>query len=429
MPAAGAIRVGGSPVYAEMAERPAAARPGARHSGQSRSNGRRGGCGVVEVARVAHRFLEALCEQTIAILHGDALALEDLLGARAVVLEALHQGVERLAAGRAEVACLWWRISPVAASITRSAEHSGQTTRRLFISAIESTSIETGLRPPARSPSSDITPSAPRWAFVRTLGPVIEPAARILRQRQLLAVMTARELKARYRGSVLGFLWSLVNPLLLLGVYTFVFSLVFQPRTRRPVALPGVPGRRHLPLGVGDVVAQRGHHLAHRQRGADPPLGLPGRAPAAGRGAVEPGQLPALGADRGRRAARRARSRLPGGRTLDRALAAGGGAASAVSLRRGARSRRARGPLQGRARPGRQPAHAGVLPDADPLLDRRGAAGEPARAHRVEPGDAVRARLPGRAVLRPRARAHGLGWGWRWRRWWRGDSAPGCSGA
>ncbi|HVR30136.1 MAG TPA: ABC transporter permease [Thermoanaerobaculia bacterium] len=50
------------------------------------------------------------------------------------------------------------------------------------------------------------------------------------KHRHLLAVMTARELKARYRGSVLGFLWSLANPLLLLGVYTFVFSLVFQPR-------------------------------------------------------------------------------------------------------------------------------------------------------------------------------------------------------
>jgi ABC-type polysaccharide/polyol phosphate export permease len=50
------------------------------------------------------------------------------------------------------------------------------------------------------------------------------------KHRQLLAVMTARELKARYRGSVLGYLWSLVNPLLLLAVYTFVFSLVFAPR-------------------------------------------------------------------------------------------------------------------------------------------------------------------------------------------------------
>ena len=47
---------------------------------------------------------------------------------------------------------------------------------------------------------------------------MIATATRILRQRQLLAVMTARELKARYRGSVLGFLWSLANPLLLLGV-------------------------------------------------------------------------------------------------------------------------------------------------------------------------------------------------------------------
>ncbi len=40
----------------------------------------------------------------------------------------------------------------------------------------------------------------------------------------------ARELKARYRGSALGFLWSLAQPLLLLAVYTFVFDLVFKPR-------------------------------------------------------------------------------------------------------------------------------------------------------------------------------------------------------
>lgn len=46
----------------------------------------------------------------------------------------------------------------------------------------------------------------------------------------LLGTLTSRELKARYRGSVLGFLWSLANPLLLLAVYTFVFSVVFQPR-------------------------------------------------------------------------------------------------------------------------------------------------------------------------------------------------------
>lgn len=44
-------------------------------------------------------------------------------------------------------------------------------------------------------------------------------------------MLVARELKARYRGSALGFLWSLAQPLLLLAVYTFVFDMIFQPRT------------------------------------------------------------------------------------------------------------------------------------------------------------------------------------------------------
>jgi len=55
-------------------------------------------------------------------------------------------------------------------------------------------------------------------------------ARRILRYRSLLRTLTARELKARYRGSLLGYLWSLVNPVLLLAVYTFVFSMIFDPR-------------------------------------------------------------------------------------------------------------------------------------------------------------------------------------------------------
>jgi ABC-type polysaccharide/polyol phosphate export permease len=54
-------------------------------------------------------------------------------------------------------------------------------------------------------------------------------AARIFRFRGLLATLTARELKARYRGSLLGFFWSLANPLLLLGVYGVVFGLILDP--------------------------------------------------------------------------------------------------------------------------------------------------------------------------------------------------------
>jgi ABC-type polysaccharide/polyol phosphate export permease len=48
--------------------------------------------------------------------------------------------------------------------------------------------------------------------------------------RQLIQSMVARDLKARYRGSVLGFFWSFINPLLLLLVYTFVFRYVLPAR-------------------------------------------------------------------------------------------------------------------------------------------------------------------------------------------------------
>ena len=46
--------------------------------------------------------------------------------------------------------------------------------------------------------------------------------------RQLLRNLTVRELKVRYKRSVLGFLWSLLNPLLLMGVFTVVFGVIFK---------------------------------------------------------------------------------------------------------------------------------------------------------------------------------------------------------
>jgi lipopolysaccharide transport system permease protein len=49
---------------------------------------------------------------------------------------------------------------------------------------------------------------------------------KLLRYRALIGALVARELKARYRGSVLGFFWSFVNPLLLLLIYNFVFTTV-----------------------------------------------------------------------------------------------------------------------------------------------------------------------------------------------------------
>jgi homopolymeric O-antigen transport system permease protein len=63
--------------------------------------------------------------------------------------------------------------------------------------------------------------------------------AQLIRYRGLIQSLVARELKARYRGSVLGFFWSFVNPLLLLLVYSFVFIYV-MPRIVPPPE-PGKP--------------------------------------------------------------------------------------------------------------------------------------------------------------------------------------------
>jgi homopolymeric O-antigen transport system permease protein len=63
--------------------------------------------------------------------------------------------------------------------------------------------------------------------------------ARLPRYRALIQSLVARELKARYRGSVLGFFWSFINPLTLLLIYTFVFKYVM------PAAVEGID---HYPL-------------------------------------------------------------------------------------------------------------------------------------------------------------------------------------
>jgi ABC-type polysaccharide/polyol phosphate export permease len=60
----------------------------------------------------------------------------------------------------------------------------------------------------------------------------------LYRQRGLVAVLVARDLKARYRGTFLGYLWSLLNPLLLLAVYTAVFTFVIPARVPGAVPYP-----------------------------------------------------------------------------------------------------------------------------------------------------------------------------------------------
>jgi ABC-type polysaccharide/polyol phosphate export permease len=51
----------------------------------------------------------------------------------------------------------------------------------------------------------------------------------------LVKHLTKRDLAARYRGSSLGFLWSLLNPVFMMCIYTFVFQYILR------VSSPGVP--------------------------------------------------------------------------------------------------------------------------------------------------------------------------------------------
>jgi len=48
--------------------------------------------------------------------------------------------------------------------------------------------------------------------------------------RELITQMTRREVVGRYRGSIMGLLWSFLNPVFMLIVYSFVFSVVFKAR-------------------------------------------------------------------------------------------------------------------------------------------------------------------------------------------------------
>lgn len=63
---------------------------------------------------------------------------------------------------------------------------------------------------------------------VRTRTPIHEPLALAWRYRRVIGHLTRRDIAVRYRGSLLGTLWAVLNPLLLLVAYTFVFTTIFR---------------------------------------------------------------------------------------------------------------------------------------------------------------------------------------------------------
>jgi len=73
-------------------------------------------------------------------------------------------------------------------------------------------------------PAARINPHAVRSASL------VAMAKSMWRNRQLIMQLTRREVAGRYRGSAMGLAWSFLNPVFMLAVYTFVFSVVFKAR-------------------------------------------------------------------------------------------------------------------------------------------------------------------------------------------------------
>lgn len=74
---------------------------------------------------------------------------------------------------------------------------------------------------------------------LRTTSPsYLSELARMVRHRDLLWLLTRKDLRLKYKGTALGFLWSLLNPLLLMLVYSFVFTIITRFQVERyPVFL------------------------------------------------------------------------------------------------------------------------------------------------------------------------------------------------
>lgn len=59
------------------------------------------------------------------------------------------------------------------------------------------------------------------------------PVQNLLRHRWLILELVVRDLRLRYRGTYIGFLWTLLNPIIYMAIYTFVFGFMLRVGTER----------------------------------------------------------------------------------------------------------------------------------------------------------------------------------------------------
>src|SRR5262245_60149852 len=60
-------------------------------------------------------------------------------------------------------------------------------------------------------------------------------------QRHLLKQMVMRDITSRFAGTTIGAVWSLINPLILLGLYTLVFSYIYRVRLQQADGVGFIP--------------------------------------------------------------------------------------------------------------------------------------------------------------------------------------------
>ena len=82
--------------------------------------------------------------------------------------------------------------------------------------------------------------------------------------REMLFSLVRKDLRGRYKGSVLGFLWTFINPLMQLLVYTFVFTVILPAQVEHyslylfVALIPWIFFSTAVAGGAGCVLAQKG---------------------------------------------------------------------------------------------------------------------------------------------------------------------------
>jgi lipopolysaccharide transport system permease protein len=83
-------------------------------------------------------------------------------------------------------------------------------------------------------PTDNAPPAPAAPSMAEPARGVTRPPPVLWRHRDLIAQLARREVTQRFRGAVLGVAWSLINPLINLAIYTFVFCILFNAQWSEP---------------------------------------------------------------------------------------------------------------------------------------------------------------------------------------------------